>query len=153
MKTVREFMNDDVIHFDPDDSIFQVAEIFSEHDISGAPVTKNGIVIGVISESDIVKYMSFKLGRPSPPSTSMSLLIVSFIKDNIQIKSQLKKLSNIKIKNFMSKRVVSIHSGASLLEAASVMEKNDINRLPVIDDGILVGILARADLIKALISY
>lgn len=152
MKKVKDFMSPYVIHFDPEDSIFRVAEVFSENDISGAPIVKNNRVIGVISESDIVKFMSFKLGRPSPPLTSLSLLIISFIKDNIQIKSQLKKISKIKIKDLMSKEVVSIHSEASLLEAACVMEKNDVNRLPVIDDGRLVGILARADLINALIS-
>lgn len=151
MKKVKEFMNPYVIYFKPGDSIFKVAKVFSENDISGAPVVKNKNVIGVISESDIVKFMSFKLGRPSP-LTSLSLLIISFIKDNIQIKSQLKRISKTKIKDFMSKEVISIHSEASLLEAACLMEKNDVNRLPVIDDGKLVGIIARADLIKALIE-
>jgi len=152
MKKVKEFMNPEVIHFKPGDSIFKVAKVCSENDISGAPIVKNKKVIGVISESDIVKFMSFKLGRPSPPLTSLSLLIISFIKDNIQIKTQLKKISKIKIKDFMSKEVISINSEASLLEAACLMEKNDVNRLPVIDNSKLVGIIARADLIKALIE-
>src|SRR3990170_1387807 len=103
MKKVKEFMNPEVIHFDPDDSIFKVAKVFSENDISGAPVIRNSKVIGVIGESDIVKFLSFKLGRPSPPMTSLSLLVISFIRDNIQIKSQLKKLSKIRIRDFMSK--------------------------------------------------
>ena len=152
MKKVREFMNPDVIYFKPEDSIFEVAKVFSEKDISGAPVVKDKRVVGVISESDIVKFMSFKLGRPSPPLTSLSLLIISFIKDNIGIKSQLKKISKIKIRDFMSKEVISIHSEASLLETAYLMEKNDVNRLPVIDNGRLVGIIARTDLIKSLIE-
>ena len=152
MKKVREFMNPDVIYFKPEDSIFEVAKVFSKKDISGAPVVKDKRVVGVISESDIVKFMSFKLGRPSPPLTSLSLLIISFIKDNIGIKSQLKKISKIKIRDFMSKEVIFIHSEASLLETAYLMEKNDVNRLPVIDNGRLVGIIARTDLIKALIE-
>lgn len=152
MKKVKEFMNPNVIHFDPDDSVFKVAKVFSENDISGAPVIKNSKVIGVISESDIVKFLSFKLGRPNPFQTSLSLLVLSFIRDNIQIKSQLKKLSKIKIKDFMSKEVISIHPEASLLEAACMMEKNDINRLLVLDNSKLVGIIARTDLIKALIA-
>lgn len=152
MKKVKEFMNPNVVYFEPEDSIFRVAQAFSERDISGAPIVKNGKVVGVISETDIVKFLSFKLGRPGSPSTSLSLLLVSFVKDNIQIKSQLKKISKIKIKDLMSKDVVSIHPDASLLEAASVMEKNDVNRLPVIIKGRLVGIIGSGDLIKALIE-
>jgi CBS domain-containing protein len=152
MKLVREFMNPSVITFSPDDTIFKVAKIFSENDISGAPVVESRKVVGVISESDLVKYMSFKMGRSSSPSTSLSMLFLGFIRDNIEIKSQLKRLSKIKIRDFMSKSAVHIGPDCTLLEAACIMEKNDINRLPVVEDGKLVGIIARSDLIKALVK-
>ena len=52
----------------------------------------------------------------------------------------------------MSKDVVSIKSGESILDAATIMEKNDIRRLAVVDEDILVGIISKADLIRALIE-
>ena len=152
MKKVKDFMNSEVVYFKPDDSIFKVAKVFSEKNISGAPVVEKGKVAGVISECDIVKFMSSRLGGKRSVLPSLSLLIFSFIKDNVELKSEVNKISKIKIKDFMSRKVISINSEASLLEAASVMEKNDINRLPVIDEGKLVGIVTRADLIKALIE-
>jgi CBS domain-containing protein len=151
MKKVRDFMNPDVIKFSPEDSIFDVAKIFSQNDISGAPVVEKNKVIGVISESDIVKFMSFKLGRPAEVTTSLSTLLLTFVMDNIAIKTQLKKISKIRIKDFMSRSAIQISPEASLLEAACMMEKHDINRLPVTEEGKLVGIIARSDLIKALI--
>ncbi|MFQ6057187.1 MAG: CBS domain-containing protein [Methanosarcinales archaeon] len=153
MKKVRDFMNPHVIYFKPEDSIFKVAKVFSKNNISGAPVVKRNKVIGIISECDIVKFMSSKLGKKSSVILpSLSLLVFSFIKDHVNLKGELKRISKTKIKHFMTKKVVSISPEASLLEAASVMEKNDINRLPVIDNEKLVGIIARADLIKALIE-
>jgi len=152
MKKVKDFMNSEVLYFKPEDSIFEVAKVFSEKNISGAPVVENDKVVGVISECDIVKFMSSKLGKKRTALPSLSLLIFSFIKDNVELKSEVDKISKIKIKDFMSRKVVSINSEANLLEAASLMEKYDINRLPVVDEGKLVGIVSRADLIKALIE-
>jgi len=153
MKKVGDFMNPKVIHFKPEDSIFEVAKVFSKNDISGAPVVKGKKVIGVISECDLVKFMSSKLRKKSSTAIpSLSLLVLSFIKNHVDLRSELKRVSKTKIKDFMTKKVVSISSDKSLLEAASMMEKNDINRLPVVDKGNLVGIIARADLIKALIE-
>ncbi len=95
--------------------------------------------------------MSSKLGKKiDMGSTSMSILLFSFIEHLSKLKNELQRISKIKVKDIMSKRIVFISSDASLLEAASVMEKKDINRLPVIDDDKLVGIIARADLIRAL---
>ena len=77
MKKVENFMNKRVVFFSPEDSIFDVAKIFSKRSISGAPVVRNKKVIGVISESDIVKFMSLKLGKVGGVVTSTSLMLIS----------------------------------------------------------------------------
>ena len=153
MKKVRDFMNPNVIYFKPEDSIFKVAKVFSKKNISGAPVVKEKKVVGIISECDVVKFMSSKLKKKSSTVLpSLSLLVLTFIKDHVDLRGELKRISKTKIKDFMTKKTVSISPDKSLLEAASMMEKNDINRLPVVEKGKLVGIIARADLIKALIE-
>jgi CBS domain-containing protein len=151
MKKVREFMNPNVIFFNPDESIFDAAKIFSEKNISGAPVVNKEKVIGVISESNIVKFMRIKLGKGFA-TASMSLLIFSFLRDYARNKNILEEISKIRVKDVMSRKVVSISPEASLYEAAAVMERKDVNRLPVIENKKLIGIIARADLIKALIQ-
>ena len=61
MKLVKDYMKKDVIYFTPNDSIFDVAKVFSEKNISGAPVVDNGQIVGIISETDIIKFMRLKL--------------------------------------------------------------------------------------------
>jgi len=156
MKRVRDFMNSDVVCFTSNASVFEVAKVFSQKDISGAPVVEKDRVIGIISISDIVKFISMKLAKTETSQIpSLSLLLLNFVKsgkDYLIFKKEIERISKTEIKSMMSKKVVSINPEASLFEAASVMEKNDVNRLPVIENDGLVGIIARADLIKALIE-
>lgn len=152
MKKVLDFMNKDVIYFKPDDTIFDAAKVFSEKNISGAPVVENEKVVGVVSESDIVNFMSMKFGKKPSVLPSISLIIFSFIKEQTKFKDEIERISKTKIKDIMSKEIVCAHPEMNLLDAASLMKKKDVNRLPVIDKGKLVGIIARADLIRALIE-
>ena len=152
MKKVSDFMNKNVIYFNPEDSIFEVAKVFSKNNISGAPVVENKKVIDVISESDIVKFMSMKFGKKPSAYPSTTFMLLEFMKNQAESRRELNRISKTQIRDVMSKDVVYVSSDMSLFDAACLMEKKDINRLPVIDDGKLVGILARADLIKALIE-
>lgn len=148
-------MNCNVICLSPEDSIFDAAKIFSEKNISGAPVVKDGKIVGVLSISDIIRFVSMKLQKTETPLPSLSLLIFEFIKsskDYLTFKREMKKISKIKVKDVMSTKVVCISPEASIIEAASLMEKNDVNRLPVVENDKLVGIIAREDLVKALIE-
>jgi len=158
MRKVGDYMNKQVFFVKPEFSIFDVAKIFSKNAISGAPVVDKGKVVGVVSVSDITKFMSLKLADAeiiAQNPTSMSLLFLNFArfsKDFIGFKKEIERVSKTKIKHIMSKNVICISPDTNLFEAATLMDKNDVNRLPVVDKGKLVGIIARADLIKALIE-
>lgn len=161
MKKVKDYMSRRVAYVTPYDTIFKAAKIFSKREISGAPVVKsstNKEIIGVISESDIVKFMGIGLCNLKSVLGDISqfsiwLMFAQFIslgKDQIKIKKSMEKLSKIEVKDVMSKRVVSVSPETSVFEAAQMMENRHINRLPVVKDKKLVGIIARADLIRAL---
>lgn len=156
MKKVKDVMSKNVIYFSPEDSIFYVAKVFSKKKIAGAPVVERGKVIGMISVTDIVKFLRTKLrikgGRKFP---SLSLLVLDIIqsgKNFIDLKRNMKKMVEAKVKNVMKKKVISIQPEASIFDAANLMEKKDVSRLPVISDGKLVGIVTRKDLLKMLID-
>lgn len=159
MKKVKDFMNKKVVSFKPEDSIFDVAQTFAKIGISGAPVVSKGKVIGVISETDVVKFMSMRLSNAlnskSLPLQSLSMICFNFIKagkDHLTIKKDLERLSKTKVKNVMTKEAVSVKPDTNVFDAAAIMERHDVNRLPVVSGGKLVGIVARADLIKALVD-
>jgi len=155
MKKVRDVMSKSVICFSPENTVFEVARILSEKNISGAPVVDKEKVVGIISTSDIVKFLKTKLKIGSVHELpSLSLLFLDLVKtgkDFVELKKDIKKIENVKIKNIMSKKVVSIDPEASIFDAAELMDKHDVNRLPVIENGKLVGIVARADIIKAIV--
>jgi CBS domain-containing protein len=148
---VKEIMKRKVICFSPNDSILKVAKVFSEKNISGAPVVENKKVVGIISETDIIKVIRLKLPNATP-TAQLSFLILNFLKDAFGFKKELKKISQLTVKNLMSKKVISISPEASIVEAAEMMEKYDVQRLPVVKNGKLVGIISRADLVKTLIK-
>ena len=156
MKLVRDYMKKKVVTFKPNDSIFTVAKMLSKHGISGAPVVRSRKVVGVISKSDIIRYMRLKMPEENASMLheihALSILMITMIKDHLEFKRELLKMSKIKVSELMSKDVVSISPQENIIEAATMMERHTVERLPVIDRGRLVGIIARSDLIRALIE-
>ncbi len=155
MKTVEEFMNKDVISLSPDDTIFDAAKLLAQLKIAGAPVVKDDKVVGIVSLSDIVKFINIKLGKlpiiDSPGFTSLILALAQMQKLQLDFKKELNKITSSKVEEVMTKDVTTISPTSTLLEAAELMEKHDVNRLPVVSEGKLVGIVTRADLVSALI--
>ena len=155
MKTVKDYMQRKVICFKPNDSIYKVAEILSKKHISGAPVISKRKVVGIISETDIIKFLHVNLPLDSEITHEphlLSLILLNFIKNQVKFKKEIEKISKIKVKDIMSKSVVSVNPNATLIEAAELMEKYDVNRLPVVEKGKLKGIISKSDLIRALID-
>ena len=155
MKTVREFMNKDVIYLSAEDTIYDAAKLLSQLNVAGAPVIEKEKIVGIISISDIIKFIDIKLGVlpkiNTPGLSTLLLALVQMQKIHMDFKKELEKITKFKVKEVMSKNVVTISPKMTLLEVAELMEKHDFNRFPVVENGKLVGIVARADLIKALI--
>ena len=88
IKLVKDYMKKRVVKFSPEDSIFKVAKVLSKKHISGGPVVKKGKLVGVISESDIIKFMQLKFpGTSSLQGPHMlSLVIANLIKDQLKFK-------------------------------------------------------------------
>ena len=158
MKKAKDIMNIDIVSFSPDTSIFVAAEEFAKRKISGAPVVdKKGKIIGVISASDIIRFVDIKMSKlPMIYSPGISCLLLMFIqieKGHIDFKSEMKKVSRTKVKDVMTRHIITITPNASLLEISELIEKEDVNRLPVVNKtGKIVGIVARADVIRGIIS-
>lgn len=155
MKTVKDFMNKDVIYVSPEDTIFQAAKLFSQLDIAGAPVVEKDKVVGLISISDIIRFIDIRLGKlpkiETPGLSTLLLAIIQMKRMHSDFQKELKKVTCSKVKEVMTKNVITVSSSATLVEVAELMEKHDVNRLPVLSGEKLIGIVARADLIKALI--
>lgn len=156
MKTVKEFMNKDVVFLSPDNTIFEAAKLLAQLDIAGAPVVEKDKIVGIISISDIIKFIDIKMGKlpkiDTPGLSNFLLALMQMKKLRSDFQKELDKITKFSVKEVMTKNVITVSPSSSLIEAAELMEKYNVNRLPVVSDGKLVGIVARADLIRALID-
>lgn len=137
---VREVMTTRVVAVGPETPLKEVARLLAEHGISGVPVVENGTVLGIVSEADfLVKEEEVPAGRPS-------LLNWLFEATDGEHARQT-KLHATTAREAMTAPAIAIGPEHDIREAAALMTRNRINRLPVIEDGELIGIVTRADLV------
>ena len=156
MKAVKEYMQTQVVTFKPTDTVFEAAKVLSSMSISGAPVVEEGMIVGMVSEADLVRHFKINLPSTQPfeghTEINIGLMLSDLLRENLQFKSEAVRMTKTQLKDVMSKTVISTTPESGLVEAAELMEKHDVHRLTVIDDGKLVGIISRADLIRALVD-
>jgi CBS domain-containing protein len=137
---VREVMTSDVTTVGRDTSLKDVAAILAERHISGVPVVDgDGAVLGVVSEADIVQKEV-----PAPPERTGLFRWLDVETGEVRAKIAARTAGEA-----MTAPAVTIEVDRPVSEAASLMVKRRIKRLPVVDRGKLVGIVTRADLVEA----
>lgn len=128
---VSEIMNRGVLSVTPQDRVCDVIDLFLENNITGAPVTEQGKIVGMISRKDILP------------------LITTFDLDCSSLEQIRRTCSNYVV-DHMRGEVITVQPVEAVEKCALLMTSNSINRLPVIEDGKLVGIVTRGDILKAL---
>ncbi|MGO9931036.1 MAG: CBS domain-containing protein [Steroidobacteraceae bacterium] len=136
----------DVITIGPDDDIAWAARLLADHDISALPVVdKDRHVIGILSEADLLRREELGTEKVRPwwleAVTPASVLAGDYAKSHGR-----------KVSELMSEKVISATAATPLSEIAAVLERNRIKRVPIVEDGKLVGVVSRANLIQALAS-
>ncbi|AEH60684.1 putative signal transduction protein with CBS domains [Methanosalsum zhilinae DSM 4017] len=149
---VKDVMNSNVIYCKPDDRISDVAQLLRKNEISGMPVVESEKLIGLISELDLLQLLEIpKHGTYWLPSPFEVIEIP--IRELISWEEAKRMLTNIgtkPVKEIMRTKIYTVSPEDSIEEASTIMIKNKINRLPVVSEGKLVGIVTRGDIIKGL---
>jgi CBS domain-containing protein len=151
---VEEVMTREVITCSPADPIRDIVKLMSEKCISGLPVVDNGKLTGIITEGDIAKVLagppvSSTLWLPSP----FEVLLEIPIKDLIELRrlqASVKDVGEKPVRDVMSKDPITIEPQNDLGDASALMARYKINRLPVVKNGKLIGIVTRDDIIRGL---
>jgi len=140
---VSELMTEKVLTIGPEAPIKDVAKVLITSGISGLPVCDiEGRVLGVISEGDIL----YKEHDPAEGHLGGPL---GWIVDGTLNSAAVNKAKALTAKKAMTAPAVTIAPWESVSEAARIMCQRHVNRLPVVKDGLLVGIITRADLVRA----
>ena len=122
---VSDYMTRQLITFSPDQSILEVMELFIRHRISGGPVVDDkGILVGIVSEADFMKQIS--------ESRYFNMPIL-----------------DKQVASFMSSPVNTIEFDRTIFDAALYFHTNSRRRLPVLNNGLLVGQISRRDIVIA----
>ena len=139
---VRDVMTQSVISVPPEMSLRDVARLLIDHQISGVPVVDEaGAVVGVVSEADLlVKQLSRPVSRRLP---------LEWILGERHDPEELRHRAATTAAETMSAPAVTIDADRPLREAAAVMIDRSVNRLPVTSTGRMIGIITRADLVRA----
>ncbi len=117
MQTITDVMSTDIQYCTPLDNVFEVAVIMKDYDVGAVPIVEEGKVLGIITDRDIaIRGVASK----HPGST--------------------------KVTDIMSTSLVTVSPHTSVSEAADLMASKQIRRLPVVEDGRLVGMVSLGDL-------
>lgn len=138
---VRDLMTAEVLTVSPETPLKDVAAILAEHGISGVPVCDaGGRVLGVVSEGDIL----FKeQGVRERHGGALAWLV-----DGSRWQDTLKASART-AGEAMTSPAITITQDRPAAAAARIMLDRAVNRLPVVRDGVLVGIVSRSDLVRA----
>jgi acetoin utilization protein AcuB len=131
---VRNWMSPDPITVEPDTPMLDAEHLMKENKIRCLPVMKGGKLVGIVTEHDI---------KAASASTATTL----------DVHELMYLVSKIKVKEIMTKNPITIKDEDTVDEAAAVMLRYKISRLPVLSDrNDLVGIITDTDIFKVLVS-
>ena len=138
---VQDVMTEDVAAVKPETSLKDMAVELSRRRISGMPVVDDdGRVVGVISEADV---LAKEQPEPEPPMSAVARLLTRHEPEEPG------RLGARLVRDAMTSPAVTIEGHWPVATAAEQMIARGVNRLPVVQGGRLVGIVTRADLVRA----
>ncbi|TQK49992.1 CBS domain protein [Streptomyces sp. SLBN-118] len=113
----------------------EIVELMEQWKVSALPVLEGeGRVIGVVSEADLLPKEEYHLDDPAQADRPLS---------------DMAKARAVSAEELMSSPAVTVHPSATVAEAARIMARRRVKRLPVVDDvGLLEGVVSRSDLLK-----
>jgi CBS domain-containing membrane protein len=138
---VRDVMTQNVIKVREDADINEVATLLSENRISGLPVVDiQDRVIGMITEADVLAMVGMKKGH------SFKDVIRHLLGEPLSGPKRSKRLRDV-----MTKPAITAGPEADIREIALTLDEKRIKRLPVVDEqGKLIGVISRADIVRAI---
>lgn len=147
---VREVMSPDPLTVTPETGVEELVRLLGENDLPGVPVVNAaGHCVGMVTESDLVitDEEGDDLHIPHYIELMGGLIPLEPLR---KFEERLKKAAAATVGDMMTTPAVSVEADDPTRKAARLIAESGHNRLPVEDDGHLVGIVTRADVLRAL---
>lgn len=149
----KDIMTKDVKTLKLDGTIEDAVELFAKNGITGAPIVDGGgYVVGILTDVDIMRCLKVRYPKLSMVFPSSHALGVSFT-ETIEYRELIEAFSEVchtKISEIMQSDIITVTPDTNVGELIHIMVTKKINRLPVVKDDVIVGIISRMDVTKRL---
>ena len=143
-KKISTIMKTDVYTVSDEASLKEVLEVLVKYKTSGLPiVNKENRVVGFISDGDIMKFIA----KQNPRIIDMTSFITVWY-DTDSFEQKLHDLMDLNVMELATTKLVYVESDYDIDEAAKVLGEKKIKKCPVLEDGKLVGIISRSEILR-----
>jgi CBS domain-containing protein len=146
---VKDIMTRQVKTVTPETEIAQAAKLLLSERINGVPVVKEtGEVVGILCQSDLIAQ------QKSIPIPSLFTLLDGYIPLTLskRLDKEVEKIAATTVGHAMTSDPITVSSDTDIEKVAALMVENNYHTLPVVDDGKLVGIVGKEDVLKTLLA-
>lgn len=142
----RDVMSPKVVCIGVTDTVFDAAELMVSAQVNAVPVVNDkGAVVGIVSEADLLRRA--EIGTDTRKGWLARLLDSESSAANDFVAANTRRVADV-----MTREVVTASLETPLRDLVDTMERRGIKRIPIVSDGVLVGMVSRADLLRALLS-
>ena len=142
----RDIMTPDPISVPPETPLEAVAALMADRGISGLPVVDaEGRLVGLVSDGDLMRRLSAKEDKPA----SFFAALLGATADQAMAYA---RAHGRRVQDVMSTNLATVTEDATVEEVAHILETKRIRRVPVLRDGVLAGVVSRADLLRAVMA-
>ena len=149
MITAQDIMTTRLITLTPEMDFSSAAKVLLDNHINGAPVVDaDGRLVGILCQSDLVAQQ-----KKFPVPTLLTLLD-SFVQltPSKELEKQARKIAAMTVNDAMTSTPVTVKPGTGIETIAALMVDSNLHTLPVLEEGRLVGIIGKEDVLRTLIS-
>ena len=147
MLKVKDIMTTEIITVSPETEIVQVTKLLLENRINGVPVLdETGRLVGILCQSDLIAQQQ-KL--PIPSFFTLLDGLIPLISEK-QLDKQVRKIAAVTVAEAMTPNPVTVQPDTNIEEVAALMVDRNFHTIPVVDEGELVGIVGKEDILRTL---
>lgn len=148
MMKAKDIMTTNCITLTPDTDIATAAKTLLDNKINGAPVVDDGKVVGVLCQADLVAQQK----KVTLPSFFTLLDGVFPLSSHDDLEKEMKKIAALTVSEAMTPAPTFISPETGIEDIATLMANEKLYTLPVMDNGALVGVVGKEDVLKTLLE-